>query len=93
MNILGVKTWSPASLAGKRAFSGMVVTGLLTIFGCYHTSMSLVVVWTFSLGWIMKATGLLRYNPAFMFTIVNLSVPCLYYENAYSCIGDGFLLT
>ena len=47
MNLLGVKTWSPASLAGKRAFSGMVVTGLLMIFGCYHTSMSLVIVWTF----------------------------------------------
>ena len=44
MNILGVKTWSPASLVGKRAFSGMVVTGLLMIFGCYHTSMSLVDV-------------------------------------------------
>ena len=47
------------------------------------------------LGWIMKATYcLLRYNPELMLDVVNLNMPCFYFEitenHTHGCIWCGY---
>ena len=63
---------------------------LIDCIWLFITLLCLLLIFEYSLiclGWIMKATCcLLRYNPALMFAIVNLSMPCLHCENAHSCI-------
>ena len=77
----------------RKTSSGMVTASLL-MFLVVTSLPYLLLMYKYllvCLGWIMKATCcLLRYDPKLMFEVVNLNMPCFYYEifhnHANSCI-------